>query len=311
MIDRRAAGRTMNAGRSVLASAACMLAAYALAEGASAAPTIPPGGETVWIETADGALKTRIYATAEIGPAPVLIVVLHGDIPDPPPSYQYHFAQAVTEGYDAVVAPSVRERLGEPQRFENVVAAGVLRPGYTDEQGDRSAGDMGLAVGDNYTPEVVDAVAAAVERLKAEQGAARVILAGHSGGAAIAANVLGRHPGLADGALLVACGCDPLAWRARMGERGQKRLWGGPTRSLQPLALAEQVPTDARIRMIVGDQDDVTPVEYTRAYADALAARGVDVKVRVEPGLGHNMMFTAPVFAELASLVAEVAAEKP
>ena len=46
----------------------------------------------------------------------------------------------------------VRARLGEPLRYADIVAAGILRPGYTDDAGDRSDGDMGYAVTDNFTP---------------------------------------------------------------------------------------------------------------------------------------------------------------
>ena len=65
------------------------------------------------------------------------MLVLHGDLPDPAPSYQYEFAKVIAD------------------RFEGVVAAGVLRPGYRDPAGAESSGDMERAMADNYTPEVV------------------------------------------------------------------------------------------------------------------------------------------------------------
>ena len=80
---------------------------------------------------------------------PVLVVVLHGDLLGlrtlPPNTYHYVFADEAT------------------RRIEDVVAAAVLRPGYRDHSGERSDGEQGLATGDNYTPEVVDAVAGVVE----------------------------------------------------------------------------------------------------------------------------------------------------
>jgi pimeloyl-ACP methyl ester carboxylesterase len=95
---------------------------------------------------------------------------------------------------------------------------------------------MGRAIADNNTPEVVDAVERAARDLATEHNTSAVVLVGHSGGAAIVANVLGRYPDLAQGAVLVGCGCDPVAWRAaRLAETGNP-MFAGPTRSLLPLA---------------------------------------------------------------------------
>jgi pimeloyl-ACP methyl ester carboxylesterase len=274
-----------------------------------AAPEIPAGGVTEWVDTVHGRLKTRVYATETVGDSPILLIVLHGDIPNPPPTYHY-FAQAVAEGYDAVAAmpEPVRARLGEPLPYADIVAASILRPGYTDEEGDRSDGDMGYAVTDNFTAEVVDAVAEVIAHLQAEYGARTVILAGHSGGAAISANVLGRHPDLADAALLVACGCDPDAFYARRRLTDPDPFWNQPNPSLRPLVLAADVPNATRVRMVVGDQDELLPM--TQAYAEALRAHGGDVTVLVAEGLGHNIMFTNSVFETLSALLDEMGAPK-
>lgn len=287
---------------------ACALAACDTAPRPTA-PEIPAGGQTQWVDSAHGRLKTKVYATETISDSPILLVVLHGDFPSPPPSYQYYFAQAVAEGYDAVPMPeAVRARLGEPRRYSDIVAAGILRPGYTDEEGDRSDGDMGYAVTDNFTPEVVDAVAEVIAHLQAEHGARAVILAGHSGGAAISANVLGRHPELAGGALLIACGCDPDAFYARRRLTDPDPFWNQPNPSLRPLVLAADVPNATRVRMVVGDQDELLPM--TQAYAEALRAHGGDVTVRVAEGLGHNIMFSDAAIESLFALLDEMGAQK-
>ena len=243
------------------------------------------GGETLWIDVADGRLKSEVYATTSRSEHPLLVVVLHGDVYNPTPSYQYAFAQALTRGFDAPALPShVRARFTNAPRTEDVVAVGLLRPGYTDNAGDRSAGERGRARGDNFTPTVVDAIADAVERLDQTFAARGVVLVGHSGGATIAANVLGRRPGVADAALLVACGC-------------------GPTRSLQPLDLAPNVRRDVVVRLLAGAEDETVPPEYSRTYAAALQRRGVDAEVTIVPGLGHNIMFQPVVFAALERLL--------
>ena len=275
----------------------------------STAHEIPAGGVTEWVDTVHGRLKTRVYATETVSDAPILLIVLHGDIPNPPTSYQYYFAQAVTEGYGAVAMPEpIRARLGESLRYADIIAAGILRPGYTDEDGDRSDGNMGYAVTDNFTAEVVDAVAEVIAHLKAEYGARAVILTGHSGGAAISANVLGRRPELADSALLVACGCDPDAFYARRRITDPDPFWNQPNPSLRPLVLAADVPNDTRVRMVVGDQDELLPM--TQAYAEALQTHGGDVTVLVAEGLGHNIMFSNSVFETLSELLDEMGAPK-
>jgi hypothetical protein len=149
------------------------------------------GGQTVWIEVPGGRLKGEAYSSAHITTHPMLVVVIHGDLPDPTPSYQNAFAQLVTQGSEAPALPeAVRARLADWQPIPDLVAVGLLRPGYTDNAGDRSDGDMGNAAADNFTPEVIDAITIAVEHLKQRFNARRVILVGHSGGASIAADVL-------------------------------------------------------------------------------------------------------------------------
>jgi pimeloyl-ACP methyl ester carboxylesterase len=245
------------------------------------------GGKTQWIAVPEGRLKADVYSTPTLSARPVLVIVLHGDLFNPTPSYQYAFAQALTQGFDAPALPDpVRARLGRHPDVRDIVAAGLLRPGYTDNAGDRSDGERGEARGDNFTTDVTDAVATAVRTLKERYKARRVVLVGHSGGATIAAIVLGRHPEVADAALLVACGC-------------------GATQSLQPLDFVSQVRQASAVRLLVGEQDEVTPPELSQRYAGVLQKRGVDARVSVLPGLGHNIMFTAPVFAETARLVNE------
>jgi pimeloyl-ACP methyl ester carboxylesterase len=238
-----------------------------------------------WVDVTGGRLKAQVYSTTPLSARPTLVIVLHGDIFDPTPSYQYAFAQALTQGFDAPAMPDrVRARLGTHPNVKNVVAAGLLRPGYTDNAGDQSDGHRGDARGDNYTAEVVDAVATAARALTRRFMARRVVLVGHSGGATITAIVLGLHPEVADAALLVACGC-------------------GATRSLQPLDVARGVRRDVTVRLLVGAEDVVTPAQQSQRYAEVLRQRGVDAQATVLPGLGHDITFTRPVFSEAARLL--------
>ncbi len=243
------------------------------------------GGVTRWIAVPAGQLKTRVYTGSTVSETPVLVLVLHGDLPDPAPSYQYEFAKVIAD------------------RFEGVVAAGVLRPGYQDPTGARSSGDMGRAIADNYTPEVLDAIARAARELAAANHAKAVVLVGHSGGAAITAGMLGRYPDLARAAVLAGCGCDPSAWRARRRSETGNPMFAGPTRSVLPLTLAQAVAPATVVRMVVGQDDDVTPPADSQAYEAALRQHGVDVALTIVPGLGHNILFAPPVLEAVADVL--------
>ena len=250
------------------------------------------GGATRWVDVPGGRLKTRVYKGNGIAgsESPVLVLVLHGDLPEPPPSYQYEFAKVIADRNPGAV-----------------IAAGLLRPGYRDPAGDRSAGNMGRATADNYTPEVVDAVARAARELSKDHHARAVVLVGHSGGGAIAADVLGRHPDVAAGAVLVGCGCDPAAWRARQRAQTGNPTFDEPTRSIQPLAVAKDVAPGVIVRMVVGDKDDVAPPADSQVYAMALREHGIDVSVDVVPGLGHNILFAPRVIDAVADVLMRMA----
>jgi alpha-beta hydrolase superfamily lysophospholipase len=172
-------------------------ATYALAQTAPAAQeaTATPG-TTIWVTTTQR-LKTKVYESAGLSASPTLVVVVHGDSPFLGPTYQYWFAQAA-----AVAIP-------------DAVVAAMLRPGYDDGE-ERSDGMRGETTGDNYTPEVLDAVATAILELKARYGPRRVVLVGHSGGSAIVGSLIGRREGMADAVLLVSCVCDLEVWRKHM-----------------------------------------------------------------------------------------------
>jgi predicted esterase len=259
------------------------------------------GGETQWIDAAGGRLKTQVFARVSDGRRPILVLVLHGDVPDPPPDYQYLFAKLLVEEIPKYA--DLRAALGTRWERKSIVAAGILRPGYADPSGDRSSGEIGNAVADNYTAEVVDAVAAAARELKAKYNASAVVLVGHSGGGAIAANVLGRHPDVASYALLVACGCDPEAWRARMRAKQPGSVWDEPNSSLMPLSLVDGIAGDTRVRLLGGENDDVVlPADIAR-YAIALRARDIEVRLTIAPGLGHNILMSPDAFRELGLLV--------
>jgi predicted esterase len=218
----------------------------------------------------------------------VLIVVLHGDAPFNKPDYQYAFAERAASHGD-------------------FIAAAILRPGYSDPSGDTSDGIRGQTSGDNYTADRIAMIVAAIHDLQSEYNPRATVLVGHSGGAAIAADILGLQPKLAAAALLLSCPCDVGAWRKHMKEVQLAPVWDQPVESLSPLDLAAQVPTSTRIRMMVGSDDHVAPPKFTQVYADRLAARGVDVQVTQLPGKNHEILLEPDVETALERLVASIA----
>jgi predicted esterase len=185
----------------------------------------------------------------------------------------------------------------------NVVVVGLLRPGYSDERGNRSDGDALSATGDNYTAEVVEAVALATTQIEDRYGTGATILIGHSGGAAIAALVLGRHPDVADAALLVACPCDLPAWRSYMMSVRPNPVWQQPHQGLSPMDETSGVRPTTIVELMVGAEDDVVRLEYSQAYAADLRSRGVEADVTILPSLGHNILQRPPVFGQARELI--------
>lgn len=264
------------------------LALLIVAPSCAGGPTpIDTAGTARWVTVGEQRIKTRVHASTDVGEGSTLVVALGGDGGGRAP---YVFSRRAAAAID------------------NVVVAAVVRPGYTDEVGDRSDGERGLRVGDNYTAEVVDVIAEVISDLKASFGASRVVVVGHSGGAAITAALLGRHPAAIDGALLVACPCDVAAWRRHMHSVRGDDWWLGPVDAVSPITVAEYVSRSVRVRMIVGSDDQTTPEELTVEYAEALQARTVDVAVTIAPGLGHDILLEPIVLAELQQLIASLSA---
>jgi pimeloyl-ACP methyl ester carboxylesterase len=242
----------------------------AFAQSTVAAHDATNTGATMWVTTTQR-IKSKIYENARLSQHPILVVVVHGDSPDEPPTYQYRFAERAAAA------------------MSDTVVAAVLRPGYSDGE-DSSDGLRGLTTGDNWTPEVVNAVAAVLSELKDRYHPRRAILVGHSGGAAIVGNLLGQRGTAVDGALLVSCPCDLAEWRRHMQSIKGGAIWERPVRSLSPLALVDGVPASAKIWLLVGSDDQITPSALTLAYAEALRNRNVAVNVTIAPGLSHNIL---------------------
>jgi pimeloyl-ACP methyl ester carboxylesterase len=245
----------------------------------------PSPPEDSWVPGGAYRLKTSVFRSAQVSAAPVLVVVLHGDAPFSRPGYQNTFA--------ATVAATHRD----------VVAVGLLRPGYTDPQGNTSEGERGLATGDNWHATNTDAIAHAIGELERRYHARKVVVAGHSGGAAIAANILGRHPALIDAALLVSCPCDVEKWRQQMFQLTGRLVFQGEIDTLSPVEQITGVSDRVHVTMMVGSQDTVTPPGLSERYQAVAAQLGKHVRLVQLEGKGHEIFLDPAVFAALAAML--------
>ena len=169
-----------------------------------------------------------------------------------------------------------------PFANQNTVFVGMIRPGYSDSKKNASTGDK-MGGGDNYTAHNVDAVANALQALKAKYSAQHLVVVGFSGGAATAGVILGRHPALIDKAVLIACPCD-LNIR-RQGWKNQKNL---TRRSISPHEVAESVFQTAQVTAITGDADTNTTPEQVTGYIATLQAQGVKARYIEIPKATHD-----------------------
>ena len=216
-------------------------------------------------------LMMRRFGTTE---PESMLVWLHGDVSSGG-SANYHFQSA--------------EKAAKEFAESKVLSVAIVRPGYPDGDGNTSSVDVSqTGRWDHYTRENVAEVAGAIDHLRKRFNPKKVIVIGHSGGAATTAVILGLQPGLIDAGLLVSCPCDLVAWRTG------KRAW---SRSEDPINWADKVPTDSRVVALTGERDDNTSPELARSYVQALKARDVDAVFRPLSYENHNSAFrSAEVF---------------
>ncbi|WP_333571457.1 hypothetical protein [Sphingomonas sp.] len=231
-------------------------------------------------------LHARNFGATTPDTVRTLVVVLHGDGSPEARSDHYRFAESVT------------------QAIPNSAAVALLRPGYGDTAGNRSPGQAGMGVGDDYTQERIDAIAESLGILRRRFAAARLILVGDSGGAAIAADIAGIRPELLDAMVLVGCPCALPEWRKGMQKQRHGAAWGTPVASLDPLKTAGGVMPGLRAAVLVGLNDKITPPALSRAYAEALALRGIATDLRIVPGRGHDLLNDSEVLAATTRLAA-------
>jgi len=207
-----------------------------------------------------GCLTVDTHIVAAGGP---LVVFIHGD-------------SGITRRY---TAPLDRVR----NAGINLIV--LARPGFKQRDGRRSTGPDSDTY-DNYTPAVIDGVAGALRTLRAHHKASRLVLFGHSGGAMISGVLMGRHPGIAEAAILVSWGCDTGKWRAwRELSAGKDGIWPN---SLSAHDYLNRYPASVRIFAITGAVDDNTKPSFAQECVETLKARGIDARLEIIARSGHG-----------------------
>lgn len=229
-------------------------------------------------------LHARSFGPTTPDSVRTLVVVLHGDGGPGARSDHYRFAETAT------------------RTIPKSAAVALLRPGYGDAAGNQSPGQAGLGFGDDYTQERIEAVAQSIGVLRRRFASARLILVGDSGGAAIAADIAGIRPDLIDAMVLVGCPCALPEWRKAMHKQQHGAAWASPVASLDPLKTAGGVMPGLRAAVLVGADDRITPPPLSRAYAEALALRGIATDLRIVPGRGHDLLNDPEVLAATVRL---------
>ncbi len=198
----------------------------------------------------------------------------------------------ITSGGPANSHFRIAQKVAEDHAGENVLAVALVRPGYPDGTGKSSSGnDHGRA--DNWSRTTIADIGAAIERLRDKYKPSSLLLVGHSGGAAIAAVLLGMKPQLADGAILLACPCDLAFWR-----KGRR---GGTWISEDPMHWIDKVRSDIKLVALTGSRDATTAPELARSYIEALKLRGIDAIFQTVPGLGHVDLLNSPAVEKATS----------
>ena len=191
---------------------------------------------------------------------PALLVFLHGDgSRGGPVDYMLSFAAMPPKG---------------------TVSVAMMRPGYYSSDGTRSSGYDNRRR-DHYTARNVDSIAEAINVLRRKHTARKVVIVGHSGGAAIAGAIVGRHPTVAEAALLVSCPCDVDAWR---------NTRSGPwPNSLSPSSYVGGVAKTTAIIAITGENDSNTLPRFAVNYIGNLKSSGIKADFILIPGAGHGL----------------------
>ncbi len=195
-----------------------------------------------------------------------VVVVLHGDMSNGKnPTYHYSFAKTVAKN-------------------KGTTAIALLRPGYGD--GKQTSKGSTNNRRDHYTKANNDLVAKALISIKKTYKPRKLIVVGHSGGAAQLGAVIGRYPGIANSAVLVSGPFNISKWRATRNSD-----W---PRSQSPHKYLKNVPKSTRIIAITGTSDTNTQPKLAKDYITKAKALGLSAQYIPIAGASHSFRKLSP-----------------
>lgn len=207
-----------------------------------------------------GPLKGNVFGSGN----KALVIVLHGN---------------TSKGGPATSQDGVARRVASS--FKDVTAVGIVRPGYRNDTGMRSPGNNN-GRSDNWTRQNNDLLAKTIISLKERYKAKKTIVVAHSGGAAQAASVIGRYPGIVDVVILAGCPCDREQYAIAHGDPNLKfrSEWG--TDYVAGIR-------DTKVIAVTGDRDTDVPPKIAQTYIEAARSAGIDARFILLPGVSHQM----------------------
>jgi hypothetical protein len=234
-------------------------------------------------------LVAKVFASPS-APGRAMAIVVHGDGGG-------FIEPAYMRRLERTAERIVKDRPGDGVVF-------VQRPGYRSELG-RSRGQA-KPEDDDYTAENVKIMADAVKELRRLWEPSHAVWVGHSGGAALGALLMGREPGIVQGAILSACPCgDIRQWRTHRNQSRGRSGAGTWPNSLSPVDHMGGLKPGIRVVLLTGDRDENTLARFNETWVEIAVSRGAHVTSVIMKNITHGQAADAAEVAAHASAVME------
>ena len=233
-----------------------------------------PADNLNWVVGKEECLRIITLDRDESATLDTLVIYLHGD------------------GFRGGPSDYLKYRAAKIKQ-KNVGHVVLMRPGYFDSTNNASTGvsDRKSRRATSYNAHNVKEVALAIQKLKDHHKPKKLIMVGHSGGAAIASLILGRHPEVANGAILAACPCNVNKWVHMAGKRSGRG-------ALSPHDYVENVGKDVTVMALTGTNDNNTYPVLAAEYIETLKKNNINAKFISVEGETHNGVIKTPQFHE-------------
>ena len=209
-----------------------------------------------------------------------LVIFIHGDQSDGKP------VRSMIDNAEATTVPS------------GTVKVSILRPGYQGGGRD-STGDRCGVRGWCYGVKNVNEMTAAIQSLKDYYKPLKTIIIGHSGGATITGVMIGRTPGIAEGAILLACNCNISQ---RLVDRNiTKNTQEILSNELSPSDFVKNIPKTTKVIAITGAGDNNTRDVIAKDYIKSLIDLNISAQFKSSQSQfeGHEQI-NIPIYIEEA-----------